>query len=109
MTTEIKPDGYCAWHPEDGFTDCYDYNENDCFNKWGEVYLPHQPSRVRALSVFLKENWQIKPVCLVPPDLLQWVEKIRITLKQQCFNPNSSWYNYFIELDQIWPEKEAGE
>lgn len=117
---KAPPDGWIALHPKDGLTDCYDYNANDCFNKWWRLYLLGTKDRTSATDIFNREGWTINPVCLVSPeekarivpqellDFLEWL-RVQATYEKESSTSGSS-YNHFAatilsNLSNIWPER----
>ena len=67
-----------------------------------------------ALIDFIKKDgWKIKPVCLVPPELMEWVEKTRVTLLEYQHGLSMLGYTklaegleiVLVELAKILPEE----
>lgn len=71
MTKKIKPDGFCAWHPEDGWlTASVAKKEHDAWialtNLAVGVVSPATIFEERKRKLLL-DGWQIRPVCLIDP------------------------------------------
>lgn len=71
-----EPNGWCAWHPEKGFADPNDREEN-----LREVMDYLEPHEHGLTSTALREGWEIKPVMLIDPQELS-----RLRLIEQGFN-----------------------
>lgn len=65
----IEPDGYLAWHPRHG----YDKTSFRAKESLVVKFMTEITSRLESHP--LDTGWQIKPVCLVSPELLEWVEE----------------------------------
>lgn len=66
-----EPDGWCAWHPEKGFADPNDREEN-----LREVMDYLEPHEHGLTSTALREGWEIKPVMLIDPQELSRLRAI---------------------------------
>lgn len=78
-----KPDGFVELL-DDGTFNCYLLEEGF------------------AIPVFLGKSGTLKPVCLVDPSLLDWVEKARTFLKEESKLVVADWL--LDELNAILPE-----
>lgn len=83
MTDEIKPDGYCAWHPLCGLVlDTAANSENAAHGNmlrsigvnWGDDPV---------LSVLPPHDWQIKPVYLLTESQMRRMEALEKWAKEQ--------------------------
>lgn len=80
--TPPKPHGW-ACYSEDQRLLAFGFDEEDCLQKTidpgGGIAFEHD-ERIDDLRAALKEQnptWQIRPVMLVPPELLEWVERVK--------------------------------
>ena len=98
-----KPDGYCLWHPEKGFNDPNGLGDGPELVESADDYT------TGITETGKKAGWVAKPVCLVDPALLDWVEKVRHSihgfdaLKKDL--PLSIVSDMLRELEQILPKE----
>lgn len=76
------PDGYCAWHPEQGFDFAVSGADPDFVAKviMGDEMI----------------GYEVRPCCLVDPRLLEWVEKVR-----RAYYDHSSADSFLDDMGQL--------
>lgn len=94
---KIEPDGYCAWHPENGWQTLTLAGDVDTSlmllvdnEASGEDFDGDEPGI--QMDNAIKLGWQICPVCLIPPDELERLRAVEEWAKKT--------YESLIEMGQ---------
>ncbi|HRH31969.1 MAG TPA: hypothetical protein PLK06_01460 [bacterium] len=117
MSEEIKPDGYCAWHPERGY-----FGEGLCLSR-----TPNESERRVIASLYTRQietnlaacqreydaaGWIVRPVNIIEHEkykaLMGWLTKLRASFVIGGHEGGLTEYGcteYRKELDAIMGEK----
>lgn len=88
-----KPNGWIPWHKRG------EYGLLSCIRR--EEHEAERAANSLGADPLHEQEWEIKPICFVPPELLEWVERVRAFL-----DPIHSGEGILLEeLNRIWPEK----